>query len=77
MNLSFFLCLPMCHRSNLATGEGGGAGAKSYDGEKALSSISNSILSALYCRLKRQEKIVLSEHQVRTAATRYYFIKIC
>jgi hypothetical protein len=34
-----------CHRSSLLTGEGG-AGAKSYDGEKALSSINHAILSA-------------------------------
>jgi hypothetical protein len=35
--LSLFLNLPVCRRSTLLTGEGGGRGAgdKSYDGKKA------------------------------------------
>ncbi len=46
--LSLFLSLPVCRRSSLLTGEGGGGdegGAKSYDGEKAWSSVNPSILS--------------------------------
>ncbi len=41
------LCFSVCHRSSLLAGEGdgGGGGAKSYDGERALSSINHSILS--------------------------------
>ncbi len=39
--LSFFLSLPICRRSSLLTGEGGG-GAKSNDGEKAWSSMNHS-----------------------------------
>jgi hypothetical protein len=41
-----FLNLPLCRRLGLLTGEGGGGGAKSYDGEKVWSSIDKSILSA-------------------------------
>jgi hypothetical protein len=46
--LSLFFRLPVCRRSKLLTGEGGRgwAVAKSYDGEKALSSLNHSILSA-------------------------------
>jgi hypothetical protein len=39
--------LPVCRRSRLLTGEGGGrdgTGAKSYNGEEAWSSINRSIL---------------------------------
>ncbi len=43
-----FSVLPMSCRSSLLTGEGGGRGAKSYDGEKACPSINLSILSGLY-----------------------------
>ncbi len=47
--LSLFLSLPVCRRSRLLTAEaeGGGQGAKSYDGEKAWSStiLNHSILS--------------------------------
>jgi hypothetical protein len=45
--LTFFLSLPVCRRSSLLTGEGGGSrgGAKSDDVEKAWSSINHSILS--------------------------------
>ncbi len=43
--LSLFLSLPMCRPSSLLKrGGGGGEGAESYDGEKALSSINHSIL---------------------------------
>jgi hypothetical protein len=45
---SLFLSLPVCRQSSLLTGEGGGEGeqgAKSYDSEKACSSINHSILS--------------------------------
>jgi hypothetical protein len=43
-----YLSLPVCRRSGLLTGEGrrGGGGAKSYDGEKGLSSLNHSIHSA-------------------------------
>jgi hypothetical protein len=46
--MSFFISLPVCRWSSLLVGmEGGegGGGAKSYDGEQALSSINHSILS--------------------------------
>jgi hypothetical protein len=39
--LSLFLSLPVCCRSSLLTGEGGGRGAESYDRKKAWSSINN------------------------------------
>ncbi len=48
---SLFVSLPVCRRSNLLTGEGGvgracgSTVAKSYDCEKACSSVKNSILS--------------------------------
>ncbi len=45
--LSLFLSLPVCRRSSLLTGEeeGIGGGAKSYDGEKAWTTLTYSILS--------------------------------
>jgi hypothetical protein len=52
--LSLLLSLPVCRRSSFLTGVerggrggggGGGGGAKSYDSEKALSSVNHSILS--------------------------------
>ncbi len=52
-NLSLFLSLPARCQSSFLTeevgdwGGGGGRGAKSYDGEKAWSSINHSILSGL------------------------------
>jgi hypothetical protein len=51
--VSLFLSLPLCHqRSSLLTGEGGGGGvgAKSYDSEKAWSSINHAILCIYVCR---------------------------
>ncbi len=48
--LSFFLSLPVCCRSTLLTGEGGGGGqgAKSYDREKAWGfSLSHSMVSGV------------------------------
>jgi hypothetical protein len=44
--LYLFLSLPVCRRSSLLTGEeAGGEEPNLYDGERALSSINNSILS--------------------------------
>jgi hypothetical protein len=43
--LSLFLRLPVFRRSSLRKGEGGGGGAKSYDGEKVWASINHSVLS--------------------------------
>jgi hypothetical protein len=44
-NLPIFLSLPVCRRSSLLPGEGGGRGAGSYDREIAWPSINHSILS--------------------------------
>ncbi len=57
---SHFLSLPVCRRSSLLTGEGGGGGAKSYDSEKAWSSIINSILSGVWHSLWLGPKLYLA-----------------
>ncbi len=47
--LSLLLSLPVCRRSSLLMGEGGGGrmGGRGVDGEKALLSINHSILSGV------------------------------
>jgi hypothetical protein len=75
--LSLYLSLPVSHRSSLLTGEegeGGGGGAKSYDGEKVWSSVNHSMLSGIQYPLAMGACILFSalrcENRIQTSYQR-------
>ncbi len=77
-NLSLFHCLHVCRQSSLLTGKGGMGGAKSYDGEKAWSSVNHSILSAYYPPppKKNPTTTIWAVHGMSVPITNEYYLKI-
>jgi hypothetical protein len=78
--LSRFLSLPVCRRSSILTGEGGGGReeAESFDGKKACSSMDNSILFGYtdYTLRNRCVFLKVDRDEMKTFKFFYRFIGI-